>query len=200
MNRRHLLSSIALFAIAAVSPWAGAADGTVVVEGASFDRRIRLLDSELQLNGTGVRAVAWFKAYAVALYLGAPAGNAAQAVAANGPKRLRIRMLTEAPAVEFSKAFRKGLMRNVPGPQAATALEARVSSFEEGVNALGKVHKGDTIDLDYDPKAGTSLWVNGTLRHGPTAGDDFYAALLRSFVGEQPYDEKMRAGLLGQAS
>jgi hypothetical protein len=59
------------------------------------------------------------------------------------------------------------------------------------------VRKGDTVDLDLDPGRGTLFGLNGTLRGEPVTGDDFYAALLRSFVGDKPYDKRLKAGLLG---
>jgi hypothetical protein len=196
-QRRHAL--IALCSLALL-PTARAAEAPVLVEGQSFERQLRLLGSDLLLNGTGVRSVAWFKAFAVGLYLTGSATTAEQALAMPGAKRLRMRMLTDAPASAFAQAFRKGLARNVSGPGALAALESRMAGFEESINGLGKVRKGDVIDLDLDPVRGTLFAVNGTLRHGPIAGDDFYSALLRAFIGEQPYDEKLRAGLLGQAA
>ena len=51
---------------------AQAQDGPRVVEGQPFARRVALAGTELQLNGTGVRAVAWFKGYAAGLYLTQP--------------------------------------------------------------------------------------------------------------------------------
>ena len=44
------------------------------------------------------------------------------------------------------------------------------------------------------------LVVNGKLRGASVAGADFNAALLRAFVGERPYDKKLRDGLLGLPS
>jgi hypothetical protein len=196
-QRRHALITLCGLALL---PGARAAEAPVLVEGQSFDRQLRLLGSDLLLNGTGVRSVAWFKAFAVGLYLTAGAATAGQALAMPGAKRLRMRMLTDAPASAFAQAFRKGLARNVSGPPALAALEARMTDFEDSITGLGKVRKGDVIDLDLDPARGTLFAVNGTLRHGPIAGDDFYSALLRAFIGEQPYDEKLRAGLLGQAA
>ena len=38
--------------------------------------------------------------------------------------------------------------------------------------------------------------MNGTLQGEAIVGDDFYAALLRSFVGDRPYDSRLKAGLL----
>jgi hypothetical protein len=47
--------------------------------------------------------------------------------------------------------------------------------------------------------AGTELGLNGALRGEAIAGDDFYETLLRSFIGERPYDARLKAGLLGGA-
>ena len=168
----------------------------VTVEGLSFERRLQLAGSELLLNGTGIRGIAWFKGFVAALYLGKPASTAAQVTAQAGPKRLQLRLLVDVPADEFAKAFRKGLTRNLPSPADAAGMEARMVAFEGTVHALAKVHKGDVIDLDLDPVKGTLFSLNGTLRGSPLAGDDFYSALLRAFIGDQPYDEKLKAGLL----
>ena len=107
-------------------------------------------------------------------------------------------MLFDLPAGAFADAFRTGVMRNAGGPAESAALELRVAAFETAVKALGRVHKGDVIDLDLDPLRGTLFSVNGTLRASPIAGEDFYAALLLAFIGEKPYDDKLKAGLLGK--
>ncbi len=100
----------------------------VLVEGQAFERSVRLGGVVLRLNGTGVRAVAWFKGYAAGLYLADPTQDAAQALAAPGPKRLQIRMLQDVPAAEFEKAFTKGMRRNV-----AEALLAGLEDRMHGV-------------------------------------------------------------------
>ncbi len=192
VSRRCLLS---LALCAPLRPWAQ--DDAVVVEGRVFARRVQVAGSELLLNGTGVRAVAWFKGYAAALYLRSPVRSAAQAVAAPGPKRLQLVMLQKVPAEEFVKAFRKGLQRNTPEAE-LPQLRERMAQFEALVAATGTVHKGDVVNLDLEPGRGTAFRLNGTLRGEAIAGEDFYAALLRSFVGDRPYDRELRAGLLGQ--
>lgn len=185
----------ALLLFAPALPWAQEDD--VVVEGKRFARRVPVAGSELLLNGTGVRAVAWFKGYAAALYLRSRATTAAQAVALPGPKRLQLVMLQKVPAEEFVKAFRKGLQRNTPEAD-LPPLRERMAQFETLVAATGTVHKGDVVNLDFEPGRGTAFKLNGTLRGEAIVGEDFYAALLRSFVGERPYDRELRAGLLGQ--
>lgn len=183
-------------AAAGLPAWARA-QASVSYEGQSFATTLRLGGAELRLNGTGVRQVAWFKGYLAALYLTVPARTAAQVVAAPGPKRLQLRMLHEVPAVEFSKALRKGVARNVAAAN-LPALQERVDLLVAQIDALGKVRKKDVVDLDFEPGRGLVMTVNASARGAVIAGDDFYNALLLSFVGEVPYDDKMRAGLLGQ--
>lgn len=196
--------SIAIAVLAAASWGAllparaeGPAPPRVQVEGQWFDGRTELAGTALQLNGTGVRAVAWFKGYVVGLYLPAAASTPDQAVAMAGPKRLQIRMLQTVPAEEFVKALNKGVTRNSDDRE-MLALKAPLAQFARQVGALGQVRAGDVVDLDHAPGHGLAMRVNGTLRGDPVPGDALFAAVLRSFVGERPYDQKLKAGLLGR--
>jgi hypothetical protein len=181
-----------------LAPWASfGQEPPVVVEGQRFDRRAQVGGAELLLNGTGVRAVAWFKGYAAGLYLLARATRAEQALAMPGPKRLQMRMLQDVPAAEFVKAIRKGVERNSP-TQDLARLAPSLALFQAQIAAAGKVRKGDVIDLDLDTALGLRFSLNGTLRGEPIAGPDFYTAVLRAFVGDHPYDARLKSGLLGQ--
>jgi hypothetical protein len=88
----------------AVSPLARAAD----IEGQHFDDHIRLADTELVLNGVGLRAVLWLKGYAAGLYLARKAATPEAVLAVKGPKRIRMRMMLDVESKEFVKAFDKG--------------------------------------------------------------------------------------------
>lgn len=195
LNRRYLLTTLLGAALAAPSQARARAEA-VDVEGYSFARRTRVAGSELMLNGTGVRAVAWLKAYAAGLYLGRPCTTAAQAVALAGPKRLQLCVLKEVPAAEFVKAFRKGMARNADADTLAR-LGGRMDSFAARVDAIRTVHPRDVVNLDLDPERGTLFSLNGKPQGEAIAGADFYSVLLLSFVGERPYDRRLKAGLLG---
>jgi hypothetical protein len=175
-----------------------AAQAAVVVEGYTFAAKIKLGGSELVLNGTGVRAVAWLKGYAAGLYLAQKATDPQAVQALPGPKRLRMAMLQDVPAPEFSKAFVKGVTRNTEAAE-LERLQARIQQFAQWIEDGGQVRKSDVIDLDYVPAEGTLLTVNGQRRGKVLPGEDFYSALLRSFVGQRPFDAKLKAGLLGLA-
>lgn len=194
LSRRSFLSSLSSLSIL---PAVAAAQASVTVEGRVFARSIELAGSRLLLNGTGVRAVAWFTGYAAGLYLGARASTAAEVESLPGPKRLQLQMLHTVAAAEFTKAFRKGVARN-SSPAQMAQIGDRLELFASRIDAVGKVRKHDVVDLDFDPARGLLFSINGKLRGEPIAGDALYAALLRAFVGGRPYDDKMRAGLLGE--
>lgn len=166
-----------------------------MVEGQPFVQRLNLVGSDLRLNGTGVRAVAWFKGYAAGLYLSRASTTMAEVLDAPGPKRLQLRMLQDVPAEEFVKALNKGVERNTPAAE-MPALRPQMQTFAGLIDKLGTVRKGDTVDLDLDPARGMLFSVNGTLRAEPLPGDALHRALLKSFLGDRPYDSKLKAGLL----
>jgi hypothetical protein len=166
------------------------------IEGQTFDERIQLAGSELRLNGVGMRAVAWFKGYTAGLYLSRPARDAAQVIAAPGPKRVQMRMMREAGAEVFVKAFHGGIEGNSSEAERAQLAE-RMAAFDRNIRSLVKVKQGDIVDLDYVPERGLVLSLNGRVSGEPVPGEDLYAAVLKIFVGERPVDKKMKVGLLG---
>ena len=170
-----------------------------MMAGVPFERRTQVGGSELMLNGTGVRAVAWFKGYAAGLYLGARANATDAVVAMAGAKRIQLHMLRDVPAAEFVKALRDGMPRNSEAAMRPLLAE-RLERFAAMISAVGTVHDGDLINLDYEPGRGTLFVLNGKLRGEAIDGEDFYGALLRAFIGDHPYDEKLKAGLLGRGS
>jgi hypothetical protein len=161
-----------------------------------FDDRIRLGDSELVLNGLGVRAVMMFKGYAAGLYLPVKVRSAAQVLAQPGAKRLQMRMLVDVPSKEFVKAIDVGMRRNHTEAEHA-ALQERIDRFDSAVLAVGTVNKGDIVNLDFVPASGFVLTINGKPRGEPIPGADLYAGVLKIFIGERPVDKKLKAGLLG---
>ena len=176
-----------------------AAEPVNPIGGVRFEPQAQVAGQALQLNGTGLRALRLFKAYAAALYLPQRASTAETVVTQAGPKRLQIRMLWGVPAAEFVKAFHLGVQRNNP-PEVQARLAERVARFDALLEPIGKIASGDTVNLDFQPSQGLVFSHNGRTLGAPIPGDDFYGALLRVFIGEQVSDDKLRAGLLGQPS
>ena len=176
-----------------------AAEPANPIGGVRFEPQAQVAGQALQLNGTGLRALRIFKAYAAALYLPQRASSADAVVSQAGAKRLQIRMLWGVPVAEFIKAFDVGVKRNHP-PEVQAQLAERVARFDALLTPLGKIASGDTVNLDFQPGQGLVFSHNGRSMGAAIPGEDFYAALLRVFIGEQVSDDKLRAGLLGQPS
>jgi len=175
---------------------AGTCAQATVIEGQHFDDRMRLADTELVLNGVGLRAVAWLKGYAAGLYIAQKASTPEAVISVKGPKRIRMKMMVEVESKEFVKAFDKGMKRNL-GEAEFAALTDRMAKFDAMVNALVKLKKGDVVDLDYLPARGLVLSLNGVAKGEALPGEDLYAGLLKIFIGTRPVDAKLKAGLLG---
>lgn len=196
MTVRPLLTLIPRRAVVMAALSMALPAGAATIAEQHFDERIRIGDRELVLNGVGVRAVAWFTGYAAGLYLAQKSRTAAGVLAAPGPKRVQMKLLVEVESKEFVKAFDKGMRRNLP-PAAHAAMQDRIGRFDGQVHRLGTLKKGDVIDLDFVPGAGTLLRLNGQARGEAVPGEDFYIGLLSIFVGDDPVDTRLKSGLLG---
>jgi hypothetical protein len=58
-------------------------------------------------------------------------------------------------------------------------------------------HPGDTLAFTYVPATGVEVTVKGTAR-GTLPGDDFARALFSIWLGKEPPNEDLKAGLLGR--
>lgn len=192
-----LLAAALLLAAVPMAP-ARAAEPANPIGGVRFDPQVQLGGQPLLLNGTGLRAILFFKGYAAALYLAQRASTADAVVAMAGAKRLQMRLLLDVQAAEFIKAFRVGMERNLP-PDEQASLADRAARFEGLLKPLGEFKKGDAVNLDFVPGQGLLFWLNGRQVGTAIPGEDFYGGLLRVFVGEKVSDDKLRAGLLGKS-
>lgn len=193
-KRIATLSVAALLASLLASPPALGAE----LEGMRYDDAIRVAGSKLVLNGLGVRAVAVFKGYVAGLYLPRKESNAEAVFAQPGAKRIAVRMLVSVDSGLLAKTFADGLKKNYRDEELA-ALKPRMDAFDAVVREMGGVRKGDAIDLEFVPARGTQVLLNGAPRGQAIAGDDFYVALLKMFIGERAVDKNLRAALLGKS-
>jgi hypothetical protein len=190
--RRFLFAAIFVVALTGVR--------AAEVAGVKLDDRLRLAPGgpELVLNGAGIRTRVFFKVYVGALYLPEKKVAASDVLALAGPKRVAMAMLRDLTAQQLSEALAEGISNNSSAAEQA-ALKARVDELLAIMNSLGEAKKGDAIALDFLPESGTRVVVNGQSRGKSIAGEDFYRALLRIWLGDKPVDDDLKKGMLGQA-
>jgi hypothetical protein len=189
---RALVGSIVAVALA-VSPFARAAE----VAGIKLEERVKLGGSDLVLSGAGVRTRFVVNVYVAGLYLTEKKTQAADVIAAPGPKRVQITLLRDLSAQVFSDALNEGLRNNTPEAELAK-LKPQTDDLTATMLALKEAKKGDVILLDYVPEAGTQVVMNGKPQGKPLPGADFNRALLRIWVGERAADASLKRALLGQ--
>ena len=178
----------ALLALCA-APIAMAAD-TLEYKGVTFSTRWSRAGLELELRGTGSSYYMMFwRVSACALYLPAdvPSANAITDVA----KRLQIHYFYGITKAQFAKMTMRGIRKNTTAGE-FEMLQPRVEQF----NALYEdVAKGDEYTLTYVPRAGTELALNGRTL-GTIQGSDFAHALFSIWLGEKPFQDELKRGLL----
>ena len=179
----------AVMAIAALD--AAAAE----VAGVKLDDKTQVESRELVLNGAGLRKRVIFNVYVIGLYLPEKKSDPAAVLALAGPKRAEIHMLRDVGADTFTEALVEGLRANTAEAE-YKALETRVQELSRTMAELKEAKKGMTLSLDWTGAA-TQLTVNGKPAGKPIAGEDFYRALLRIWLGDKPVQDDLKKSLLG---
>jgi len=167
------------------------------VAGVKVDERIKLESSELVLNGAGLRTKSFFKVYVAGLYLAAKKTSADDVLALPGAKRVSMRLMRDLSAKQLTDALEEGIRDNTPTPE-QEALKGRLAELTAIMSSLQSAKEGDVIALDWVPGSGTRIVLNGELRGKPIAGENFYRALLRIWLGDNPVSVSLKKALLGQ--
>jgi hypothetical protein len=165
------------------------------VAGVKIDDKTRIGNTELVLNGAGLRKRAFFQVYAMGVYVQQRSGNAATVVEQPGPKRVAIHMLRNVGADAFNEALGEGIRANSSEAE-AKALEPRLKELGAIIASVGEAKKGMAILLDWTG-AETQVVIQGKPAGKPIAGEDFYRALLRIWVGDRPVQDDLKKALLG---
>ncbi|MEX2241465.1 MAG: chalcone isomerase family protein [Burkholderiales bacterium] len=163
------------------------------VAGVKFDERVRIAGTELALTGAGLRQRFIFDVYAMGLYV---RDAKADLVMQPGAKRIALHMLRNVDADTFAQALVDGMR---PNHDAATmqALEPRIAELNAVMAQMKEAKKGMAITLDWLPGTGTQMTVDGKATGAAIAGEDFYQALLRIWLGPKPVQDDLKKALLG---
>ena len=184
-------------ALAALTISFTAAAATIDVGGAKIEDTVELQGSKLQLNGAGVRYRAVFKVYAAGLYLSKKAATPDEIFAAPGPKRLSITLLREIDSNELGKAFTKGFEENSPKNEMSKLIPGLIK-MGQIFSDQKKMMVGENFTIDWIPGTGTIITVKGKQQGEPFKEPEFYAALMRIWLGPNPADFKLKDALLGK--
>ena len=146
----------------------------------------------LQLNGYGIRKKLFFKIYVGSLYTVRPATSSGQVLALPGAKLVRMDFLYDQVDKEkIVVAFAEGFEKNSPGLIESANARAFLGWFD------ADFVRGDQVDL----RVAADGTVSASHNQRPL-GSVTDAALARGvlliYLGEQPADADLKAGMLGQ--
>jgi hypothetical protein len=156
-------------------------------------------DAKLVLNGAGLRKLLFLDVYAIGLYLPAPRRKAEEILLLPGPKRIAIRMLRDVSAESFTQALIDGLRKNHSDAE-MVRFGPRIAQLTGIMADIKEAKEGMAIDIDWAQGEGMRLRVDGQPSGQPIVGVDFYRALLRVWLGLNPVQDDLKAGLLGAGS
>ncbi len=171
----------------------------VEVAGVKFDDKTKLGNADAVANGAGMRKKAFFKVYAMALYLQEKQVDAEAVLAAKGVKRVAIGLLRDLSAQQFVDALQDGVASNHSETEMA-ALKDRLKLFSDAMLSVGEAKSGTGVLIDWIPESGTRLTVNGQAKGKDIPGEDFYKALLKIWLGNKPVQDDLKQALLGKVS
>jgi hypothetical protein len=166
------------------------------IAGVKLEDKIRVGSQEVVLNGAGVRTRAFFKVYVGGLYLAEKKSAPAEVLALKGAKRVSMTLLRDLSAEQLSEALGDGVRNNHTEIE-MEALKPRVDELLAIIKTIGAAKAGNLIALDFLPESGTRLSLNGEAKGNAIAGEDFYRALLKIWLGDKPVDSDLKKGMLG---
>ena len=149
---------------------------------------------QLVLNGAGIRKKFFVNVYAGALYLPEKNPDAQAILDDTGAASVDMHILhSEISREQIVEGWEDGLRANLDREGLET-IRPRLNEFNGMFRA---VRKGDVIRIAYHPGTGTEVRINGEW-HGAVAGNDFFRALLKIWLGTNPVTKSLKKAMLGQ--
>ena len=171
---------------------AAALAGTL--SGVTMPDRIPMGQTELTLNGMGLRQASMFKVnvYVAGLYLEKRSSSAAAILESDQTKLIHLRFVRNVGEADITKAFREGFEKN-----SRAAMPALSPRIQELLAWIPRFKNGDSLTFIYRPGSGTEVLINGH-RKGVIAGRDFGRAVFALWLGPNPPGKDLQNGLLGK--
>ena len=164
--------------------------GIDITESISFSDQ----STKLKLNGAGIRSKFIFDIYIGSLYLVKEALTAKDVYNTLGEKRISMHFLYgEVSKEKLIDGWNSGFEKNL--------TEAELTKFKSQIKQFNQlfvtVRKGDVINIDFIPTTGTKITINHKIK-GLVEGDDFFIALLKIWLGDEPADDDLKEAMLGK--
>lgn len=150
-------------------------------------------DSDLILNGSGMRTKLFLDLYVAGLYVPTKTKDVVALLKKEDKMAMRLNIVSGLITSEkMSEATREGFEKSTNGNTAPIQKE-----IDEMISVFtAEIKKGDVYDMVYEPGTGTNIFKNGVLAK-TIPGEEFRKALFGIWIGENPVQENLRASLAG---
>jgi hypothetical protein len=193
-GRRALLRASAAVAASSLLPRVRAQQ--VEIQGFRFEPTERVGGTELLLNGVGVRRRLFIPVYVAALYVPQRSSDPEELLVQRGPRRMDLRFVRDVEAELFMTSLAAGMAKHY-APEQLERWRTQIDALNTVIRTMVLARRGDRISWDYTPPEGCRVVQNSIARIPSLAGEDFYNAVLRVWLGEFPADTDLKRGLLG---
>ncbi len=165
----------------------------VEINGVTLPERITVENSNLLLNGAGIRTKLFFNIYVGALYLPEKSSNSNQIINSDIPKQIFMHFLyDEVKKEKIVSSFKDGFEDN--SPELLNKIKGELDTFYSCFNQ--DIKKGDQIKLTFIPNKGTTIEINNNFKK-LIPNRDFMVALFSIWFGNNPPTESLKNGMLG---
>jgi hypothetical protein len=148
---------------------------------------------ELRLKGAATKSNARQAIYVGGLYLQNDATSVNELLSNSGAKRFLIKTNQSVKPESIIRAINLGITVNHT-EQELLLLEPAIKEF----NRVWKnqVKEGDEVHVDFITSGDTQISVNGEIK-GKIAGERFYQAFLKTWLGDKPLNQEIKKQLMG---
>ena len=150
---------------------------------------------ELVLNGSGIRTKFVFSIYVGALHVAQKSKDPVAIINSDSAKAVTMYFLYDKiEKKKLTDGWTEGFEENL-SEEMFSKLKTKIDQFN---SYFPDVVSGDIVLIDFLPSGNTQLTINNKVV-GEVKGKDFQQAVLKIWLGNEPADEDLKNGMLGQA-
>lgn len=159
------------------------------ISGVYFNPKFQDEGIEMNLQGMGLKSMVFFKAFVAGYY--SEEGSIANPLD-NVPKRIEVEYFVNIPAKKLNAYTVERMLKNVS--------KSEFRAIQEEVELMSQyfvdLNAGDRFSLTFIPDIGTKFAHNGVVT-GVIEGEEFSKALFSVWIGDKPFDQKLKRQILG---
>jgi Chalcone isomerase-like len=170
------------------------AEAQLTLNGVTLPAKVNKDNTELILNGGGIRKKLFFKLYTAGLYVQTKTSNPNDLINADKPEVMRLTITSSViSSSNMSEAIEEGFKKSTKDNTAPlrTKIDEFINTFKKDV-----IKEGDVFEIWYVPGQGVKSYKNDKLQ-STIPGLDFKKALFGIWFCDTPADEDLKKGLLG---